>query len=311
MKRRPEIDGLRAVAVLPIVLFHLGVGAVSGSFVGVDIFYVISGFLITGIIAPEIAAGRFRLGSFYERRARRLFPALFAMLAVVSIACAVILMPMDLAAYGRTALAAAFFVSNIFFWRNTGYFDADSALKPLLHTWSLGVEEQFYLVFPLFLVIAWKLFRTRWLWVLALGAAVSLALCVWLTAFRPSAAFFLLPPRGWELLLGALLSFVRTRPLNRFLAEAMTVSGYGLILWSVVVFTPQTAFPGVAALAPATGALVLISAAQDAPGGVAVALGAHARFIGHASPIRFTCGTGRSRRSIAIAPAWSRRAWRF
>src|SRR6185369_17235236 len=145
MAYRADIDGLRAVAIVPVVLFHAGVAGFSGGFVGVDVFFVISGFLITSLIRADMADGRFTLARFYERRIRRIFPALFAVIFACEIAGALLLMPEDLAAFGRSAAATALFASNVLFWRESGYFAAPSELKPLLHTWSLAIEEQFYI----------------------------------------------------------------------------------------------------------------------------------------------------------------------
>jgi peptidoglycan/LPS O-acetylase OafA/YrhL len=153
MKYSSEIDGLRALAVLSVVLFHLGVESVSGGFVGVDVFFTISGYLITSIIVRDIAAGRFSILRFWQRRARRILPALFALIAVCSIVSWLTLFPVELMAYGKSVVATLLFASNFLFWSETGYFDLLSELKPLLHTWSLAVEEQFYLVIP------WLLFQ--------------------------------------------------------------------------------------------------------------------------------------------------------
>lgn len=153
MQYRPDIDGLRAVAVLPVVLFHAGSQTFSGGFVGVDIFFVISGYLIGGIIAEEIRQGRFTILNFYERRIRRLFPALFTVIACSAVVASFVFMPADFRDFGESAAAATLFVANILFWQEAGYFDTPAAVKPLLHAWSLSVEEQFYLVFPLFMIV--------------------------------------------------------------------------------------------------------------------------------------------------------------
>lgn len=158
---RPDIDGLRAIAVLSVVLYHFGLGGLRGGFVGVDVFFVISGYLITGIVQAEIAAGRFTLARFYERRARRIFPALFAMLGVVLAAGWFLLLPSDLARLGQATLATVLFASNLLFATQGGYFDESADFNLLLHTWSLGVEEQFYLGLPLLLLVVAR-WRARW-----------------------------------------------------------------------------------------------------------------------------------------------------
>ncbi|MGE5500421.1 MAG: acyltransferase family protein [Ignavibacteriales bacterium] len=283
MKYRPEIDGLRALAVLPITLFHFGVPGFGGGYVGVDIFYVISGFLITGIIAPQMSTDRFTFGDFYERRVRRLFPALFAMLAVVGLVCLAILLPRDLAAFGRSVVATLVFASNILFWREANYFDTESELKPLLHTWSLGVEEQFYLAFPIFLVVALKLFRKRTPLVVAGVAALSFALNLAMLSWRPAAAFYLSPPRAWELLLGALLFLTPPPKPGRFVAETVTLAGLVAIGVAVVAYTPLTPFPGWAALLPCLGAAAIIYAGREAPASASALTNAPMRFVGKIS----------------------------
>ena len=157
MRYRAEIDGLRAVAVLPVILFHAGFQQFSGGYVGVDVFFVISGYLITSIILVEKQAGTFSLINFYERRMRRILPALFfVMLACIPFAW-LWLTPNNFRYFSQSVLSVTVFLSNVYFWLRSGYFDLASEFKPLLHTWSLAVEEQYYLVFPLFILLIWKL----------------------------------------------------------------------------------------------------------------------------------------------------------
>ncbi|HRO16168.1 MAG TPA: acyltransferase, partial [Paracoccus sp. (in: a-proteobacteria)] len=153
MRYRPEIDGLRAVAVLPVIFSHAGFDAVSGGFVGVDVFFVISGYLITSILVAELGRGDFSIARFYERRARRILPALFVVIAACLPFAWLWMMPAQLADFGQSVLGVTLFASNILFWLEEGYFAPSSELKPLLHTWSLAVEEQYYLLFPLFLAL--------------------------------------------------------------------------------------------------------------------------------------------------------------
>ncbi len=200
MEYRREIDGLRAVAVIPVILFHAGFNTFSGGFVGVDVFFVISGYLITSIIVAEKNAGSFTLLNFYERRARRILPALlFVMLACLPFAW-LWLPPVDLKYFSESVAAVPLFASNILFWRTTNYFAPPAELIPLLHTWSLAVEEQYYVIFPLFLLVAWRLGKTRIAAFLFFVTIVSLAAAQALSAVKPAATFFLLPMRGWEIL---------------------------------------------------------------------------------------------------------------
>lgn len=273
MQYRPDVDGLRAVAVLPVVLFHAGIPGFGGGFVGVDVFFVISGYLITGLIAEEIRQGRFSLAGFYERRIRRIVPALAVMLLACTVAASALLLPLDYEEFGRSVVAAALSFSNVFFWRQSGYFSDAAELKPLLHTWSLSVEEQFYIVLPLFLLsMAW-LFRgrgaQRWTvaGVVALAAG-SFALSVLGLERHPDAVFYLMPTRAWELLLGALLGLGAVPPSRRaWVHEAAGLAGLGLIGWAVFMFDRMTAFPGPNALVPCLGAALVIYAGTGAGAG--------------------------------------------
>jgi peptidoglycan/LPS O-acetylase OafA/YrhL len=207
MEYRREIDGLRALAVLPVILFHAGFTTFSGGFVGVDVFFVISGYLITTIILTELEQGTFSIVNFYERRARRILPALFVMMLACLPFAWFWLLPEDMKDFSQSLLAVSVFASNILFWRESGYFDSAAELKPLLHTWSLAVEEQYYMLFPLFLMATWR-FGRRWiLGSLIAVALASLALAQWGSLVKPAATFYLLPTRVWELLIGAFAAF--------------------------------------------------------------------------------------------------------
>ena len=262
-KYRPDIDGLRTIAVLPVVLFHVDFPFTRGGFVGVDVFFVISGYLITSIIQADLAAGRFSLARFYERRIRRILPALFVVIAATLLASGVLVMPRVLAATGESAVAATFFVSNLLFWSEAGYFDAAAYTKPLLHTWTLAIEEQFYLVVPLLLMAFARWSLRPMVWIGALTAA-SFALSALTTGAFPNAAYYLTPWRAWELGIGALLALaggagagiLARRPVR----EVAAALGLALILWSVVALDAATVFPGVAALAPTLGAALVIRA---------------------------------------------------
>ena len=277
LKHRSDIDGLRAVAVLPVLTYHAGFSQTPGGFVGVDVFFVISGFLITGIVAGELGRGQgLSLAGFYERRIRRIFPALFAMLAVTTLAVSLLLTPGEVVRYAGTLISAIFSVSNVQFWLGTNYFDAGAHEMPLLHTWSLAVEEQFYLMMPLALAWLWSRAKTtdngaapdaapgvpRGVRLgLALVAAVSFAWGCWGAFFQPSASFYLLHTRAWELALGALLA-VGAVPLihNRWVREVLAVAGLLAIAAAVVLYNAETPFPGFAALAPCLGAAAILHA---------------------------------------------------
>lgn len=258
---RPDIDGLRAIAVLPVVFYHYRIWPFSGGYVGVDVFFVISGYLITTLIHAELAERRFSIWNFYERRARRILPALFVVLAGANVGALIFQFPHQLIEYAKSLLATAGFISNFQFWSEAGYFDAIEATKPLLHTWSLAVEEQFYLIFP------WLLFWLRnrsvrgqagWL---AGVLAASLVLSVVGVVLWPIASFFLLPARFWELMIGAVLALEVIRPPEHSLARnALAVAGIAAIGWSVFALDAHSAFPGANALAPCLGAAALILA---------------------------------------------------
>jgi peptidoglycan/LPS O-acetylase OafA/YrhL len=263
---RPDIQGLRAIAVLSVVVYHANAAWAPGGFVGVDVFFVISGYLITGILLSEMDRGTYSLTGFYERRVRRLFPALFTMLAAVLAAAALVVPPIAYKELAHTAFWTVFFTSNLSLSQQAGYFNIDSSFKPLLHTWSLAVEEQFYLVFPLFLFVTVKLARRRLRLVLAVAAAASLAACVWALGRNPNAAFYLSQYRGYELLTGALIAGVPwPARVPGWIRHALSRAGLALIAASLLAFDDDTPFPGVAALAPCLGAACVLFAGAGAP----------------------------------------------
>jgi peptidoglycan/LPS O-acetylase OafA/YrhL len=258
VKYRPDIDGLRAVAVMAVVLFHAGVPQVSGGFAGVDVFFVISGYLITGLILNDMEQDRFSIGSFYERRARRILPALFVVLLVASIAADDLLMPDRAQAFGQSLIATVFFYSNILFWHQSDYFQA-SLVKPLLHTWSLAVEEQFYIVYPLFLFAVRRYFSKRYVLALLPVFGLSLAFCIWGVSAHRIMTFFLGPARAWELLLGGLLAIPAIPPMrHRLAANLLGCLGLGLLIYSFVKLSGDLPFPGANALYPTLGAAFII-----------------------------------------------------
>lgn len=262
MQYRREIDGLRAVAVVPVLFFHAGFATFSGGYVGVDVFFVISGYLITTIIVTELAAGRFSLIRFYERRARRILPALFAvMLACIPLAW-LLMLPDDLENFGQSVVATTLSANNILLTMTSGYWDLAAEFKPLLHTWSLAVEEQFYVLFPALMLILWPWLGRRSGWALGILAAVSFALCLYGVSRHPTATFYLPHTRAWELLLGSLVAlwlFTRAQPANDLLAAA----GLLLIVAAILTFDAATPFPSAWALLPTVGtALVILYAGE-------------------------------------------------
>ena len=260
---REDIDWLRAIAVLAVVAFHFEAPAVYGGFVGVDIFFVISGYLITGIIQSEVASGTFSFARFYERRVRRLLPALYAMVALTAIPSFHYLLTSERADFFRSVAAVITFTSNFFFWFQTGYFDHAAVEKPLLHTWSLAVEEQFYLALPILLWWLLRMFRSHRLVLPAtLGALglASFALSMWLMGSdRSASAFFMSPPRAWEFLIGGLLAVPGFPVLRHALAQGIA-RGIALVLLAIPIFSLRQGpgFPGFNALAPCIGAALFI-----------------------------------------------------
>lgn len=268
MDYRREIDGLRALAVLPVILFHAGFETFSGGFVGVDVFFVISGYLITTIILAELEQGKFSIVNFYERRARRILPALFLVMIVCISFAWFWLLPSDMKLFAKSFVAVSLFSSNILFWRESGYFDTAAELKPLLHTWSLAVEEQYYVLFPLFLIVTWR-FGKRWvIGTLVVVAVLSLAAAEWGSTAKPAATFFLLPTRAWELLIGTFVAFylqgTTTWQPSRVLREVFSALGVAMLAYAVFTFSKQTPFPSLYALVPTVGtALIILFATQQ------------------------------------------------
>ena len=271
MEYRREIDGLRALAVLPVIAFHAGLPAVPGGFVGVDIFFVISGYLIFSIIAADLKEGTFSIATFYERRARRILPALTFVALITAAASFAIMLPEDLAEFGESLVSISAFLSNVYFWQTSGYFETAAELKPMLHTWSLAVEEQYYLLFPLALMACWKLRRN---WVLALilvAACASLLIAIVGVNRSPVAAFFLLFTRAWELLLGAMLGVLislypdayRRAMGSTGRANALALLGVGLMVVPMLTYSDATPFPGLSAVAPCLGAALVIGFGRE------------------------------------------------
>ncbi len=262
MKYRSEIDGLRALAVVPVILFHAGFQAFSGGFVGVDVFFVISGYLITTILLADMQAGNFSIVHFYERRVRRILPALFVVMFVSFVFAWFSLLPRDMKQFSEGIVAASAFASNFFFWHASGYFDTATQLQILMHTWSLSVEEQYYVVFPVLLFLAWRLGRRGIAVLLVAGAISSFLLSQYTSTKYPVFDFYWLPTRVWELMTGALVALYYTDhniKKHKYLhSEAGSLLGFALIVYSVFAYDRHTPFPGVYTLAPVTGAALII-----------------------------------------------------
>lgn len=266
MNHRDDIDGLRAVAVLPIVLFHAGFASLSGGFIGVDIFFVISGFLITSIILREMDAGLFSIATFYKRRIVRIFPALFVMLAVALVMGCVLLLPAEIRSLGYSAAAAVGFVSNIYFWETADYFASAAELKPLLHTWSLGVEEQFYLLYPLLIILVYRCgHQSRLRTILFVLTLLSFAASLFLAFRFPDMGFYLLPSRAWELGVGALVALGAFPQVQSSKAlDALAVIGLTLIILGLALIDAQKPFPAPWALLPCVGTALLLAYGKTA-----------------------------------------------
>ncbi|MEQ4229022.1 acyltransferase family protein [Escherichia coli] len=273
IKYRKDIDGLRAVAILPVLLFHVGYSGFSGGYVGVDIFFVISGYLITKILINDINNGTYSLLTFYERRIRRIIPALTCVILFVLIAYPLFLAPDNYSFLPKEIIGTLLFASNIVSFLKSGYFSTDAEQRPLLHTWSLGIEEQFYIISPIVLFLSFKYFKSRVGLILSLFAIVSFAFSVILTKNHPTASFYLIPTRYWELSFGALAAAgVFKKAKGRRQNEVLSILGLLLILFSIFTFTSKTVFPGYAALLPVLGATLIILNAEDTLVGKMLAL---------------------------------------
>ena len=265
LRYRPDVDGLRAVAVVLVLLFHANLGW-AGGFVGVDVFFVISGFLITGVIRKQQHAGTFTMRNFWVRRIRRIIPASILMVGGTLIIGSVVLFRSDFRELVYSAVAQLVMLANVFFWQQTGYFAGSAELKPLMHMWSLAVEEQFYLGYPFLLVLLNRTSNKTAGRVLASIAILSFALSVWGVHHYPRATFFLLPARAWEMLLGGLIWFVPPpEKLTQWKSETLSWFALAGILVASWFYDGDTLFPGIAALLPclATAAIIYLNANQQ------------------------------------------------
>lgn len=257
MQYRGEIDGLRALAVVPVMLFHAGFELFGGGFVGVDVFFVISGYLITTILIEDIENKRFSIINFYERRARRILPALFFVIfACIPFAW----MWMDLSQmrdFSQSLVAVSLFASNILFWTESGYFAGAAEEKPLLHTWSLAVEEQYYLLFPIFLIFAWRFGKNRVFWIIVFMSAFSLLLSEWGWRNDAIANFYLAPTRAWELFAGSIAAFVvQKQGVQK--NNLLSLLGLTAIIFSILVFDENIPFPSFYTLVPVLGVTLIV-----------------------------------------------------
>ena len=265
MLYREELDGLRGLSVILVVLFHAGFEWFAGGFVGVDIFFVISGFLITSLILNGLNKGEFSLTDFYQRRARRLLPALFLVMFISLPFAYLWLGSEDLTAFSLSLISTVTFSSNIFFWTEVGYFDNSIELNPLLHTWSLAIEEQFYLLFPYFLMCSMPFGMRITVYLIVFFLILSFGLAQWAAYNAPAAGFYLLPTRGWEILMGALSAFYLTSngdATNVRKNQYLSFLGLCLIFIAVGTFNQTTPFPSVYTLIPVFGAVLLITCAR-------------------------------------------------
>jgi peptidoglycan/LPS O-acetylase OafA/YrhL len=257
LQYRPEIDGLRAIAVLPVILFHAGFQWFQGGYIGVDVFFVISGYLITTLLIEDMRNNRFSLTDFYERRAKRILPALFFVIIVCIPFAMLWMLPKELIGFAKSMTSVSIFSSNIFFWQENDYFSSISEEMPLLHTWSLAVEEQYYLLFPIFLSVFWRLGLTRLFWFILGLSLFSLLVSEWSSRYYASANFYLLHTRAWELLSGSIVAiFIHQNGMRR--SNFFSILGLAAIVASVVVYDHSTPFPSIYALLPVGGTLLVI-----------------------------------------------------
>ena len=268
IKYRSEIDGLRALAVIPVIFFHAGINFFSGGFVGVDVFFVISGYLITTIIIRELNNNTFSIKSFYERRARRIFPALIFIILISSIISFIFLTRSELVSYFKSVIATLLFFSNLYFYKTSPYFRSESDLEPLLHTWSLSIEEQFYIIFPLTLLLFHKFFKRYIFLMLAFGFVASLFICQFLALKTGGTLnFYFTFSRAWELALGAICAHIliyKNLSYSTLIKNLLSTIGIILIVFSIFFFSRQTVFPSFYTLVPTVGtSLIILFADKD------------------------------------------------
>lgn len=277
MKYRAEIDGLRAVAVLPVIFFHAGFQLFGGGFVGVDIFFVISGYLITTILIEEIDQQKFSIVTFYERRARRILPALFFMMICAFPFAWMLMLPSDMELFAHSLIAVSLFVSNFLYWQESDYFAGNAEENPMLHTWSLAVEEQYYLFFPVFLFFAWRFGRQRVFWLIVVFSAISLALAEYAWRHHPSANFYLAPTRLWELFAGSIAAFL-VRQHGVRANNLWSLAGLVMVAVAIFLYDKNTPFPSIYTLVPVLGVFLLVL--YSGPGTYTTRLLSNRLFVG-------------------------------
>jgi peptidoglycan/LPS O-acetylase OafA/YrhL len=259
---RPEIDGLRAFAVLPVMFFHAGFKTFSGGYIGVDVFFVISGYLITTIILTELKQGNFSIVNFYERRVRRILPALFLVMFVSLLFGYTWLMPDEFKNFGQSLVATSLFSNNILLSLTSGYWNGANEFKPLLHTWSLSVEEQYYVIVPILLMLFWRFGISSILYLIWAIFITSFCFANWFVNVSPEWAFFILPTRAWEICVGALTSIYLSRNpsivSNYKLSSFLSFAGFALIIFSIFIFDNTVLSPSYLLLIPTIGATLII-----------------------------------------------------
>jgi peptidoglycan/LPS O-acetylase OafA/YrhL len=262
LKYRPEIDGLRALAIIPVILFHGGLKVFSGGYIGVDVFFVISGYLITTILIEDMENDSFKIVHFYERRARRILPALFfVMLMCVSFAY-ILMLPSEIKDFSQSLVAVSLFVSNILFWQKTDYFASAAEEKPLLHTWSLAVEEQYYILFPIFLLLVWRFGKNRLFLLIIIMTVISFLFSEWGWRNHPSANFYFALTRAWELLAGSIAAFIiQKKGIQK--NNLLSLIGLSAILFAIFAFDRSTPTPSIYTLVPILGTMLLIIYSKD------------------------------------------------
>lgn len=262
MKYIQHVDGLRALAILPVVAYHADIPGITGGFTGVDIFFVISGYLIVSIITNELRNNNFSLATFYKRRALRILPAYVAMIMATIIGAYLLFLPAETHDLGYVVAAASGFVSNIFYWQEIDYFNPSSDIEPLIHTWSLSVEEQFYVFIPITLLLVSRYLGMRFQVLIGIVTALSFVLCLWVLTKDKAAAFYLLPTRVWEFGLGAMLGITGLKITQQKIRLLFSLIGLGLIGYGFFGLNAETSFPGPNALYPTLGAVLLIGCAE-------------------------------------------------
>ena len=263
MSYRKEIDGLRAFAIIPVIFFHAGLQSFSGGFVGVDVFFVVSGYLIATLVITELSKHTFSLSHFYVRRVRRILPALFIMMLTCLPFAWIFLLPNDMKEFSQSMVSVIMFLSNLLFWIKSGYFDTSTELKPLIHTWSLSIEEQFYILFPIVCLAIFKFSKNNFFLIFSLIAIIGLFTAQHIITNYPSMAFYGLPTRGWEIICGVLVAWVLHSTnfliLKSFLLnQILSLIGFGLVLFSIITFNLNTPHPSFYSLIPVFGTVLLI-----------------------------------------------------